>query len=150
MTLYESISVIGRFFQLTYIENSGIAFGINFRGGPAIFTVLAILATMAVFGYLWKVRNQEVLLKLSLALILGGAVGNLIDRILYGAVADFLDFDFPNISIPPLDMGIFNFQGYQLHRWPVFNLADSCVTIGIILFLYFSFFKTTDSGKTQR
>ena len=149
MFLNESTPVLGNFFRLTYVENAGIAFGINFEGGPPIFAVARVVALGVVIWYLWSVRNKGFLLKLSLALILGGAVGNLADRIMFAAVADFLDFDFPDIILPPLDMGIFIFPGFELHRWPVFNVADSAISIGILLYLYMSVFGTRFSRKTQ-
>jgi len=123
VTLYESIPVLGSFFHLTYIENPGIVFGINFDGGSIFFTIAVIIASVVVVGYLWKFRNQEFIYRLSLALILGGAIGNLIDRLIFGKVVDFLDF---------------NIAGFH---WPVFNVADSSVTIGMILFLFLSLFK---------
>jgi len=121
MTFHDSIPVIQNFFQLTYVENSGIAFGINFPGGSVIFPIASIIATVAVFYYLWLVRKDQIVVRLSLALILGGAIGNLIDRLLFGKVVDFFDF---------------SIVGYH---WPVFNVSDSSVTIGLILFLYSSF-----------
>ncbi|MFQ6676504.1 MAG: signal peptidase II [Fidelibacterota bacterium] len=124
---HEPIPVLGSFFRLTYVENSGIAFGINFDGGPLIFTITSVVATAVVIGYSWKLRNRELPLRLSLALIAGGAVGNVIDRLFFGKVVDFLDF---------------SVAGFH---WPVFNVADSCVTVGIILFLYHSFFGTSSS-----
>lgn len=130
MTLNESIPIISNFFQLTYIENSGIAFGM-FSGGSVIFTVAAIIATVLVIWYLWKVRNGRFSLKLSLAIILGGAIGNLIDRLLFGKVVDFLDFSIAGL------------------HWPVFNVADSSVTIGIFLFIYLTLFKTSDLKKNS-
>ena len=123
MSLGESLPVLGNFFQLTYVENSGIAFGLfnNHAGGSLIVTVVAMGATVAVAWYLWRVRHGELALKLSLAFVFGGAIGNLIDRLLFGRVADFFDF---------------SIGGYH---WPVFNVADSSVTVGMILFLYVSF-----------
>ena len=123
MTLHESIPVLGNFFHITYIENSGMAFGINFSGGSLIFTVAAIVASVVVVWYLWKVRNRQFVLRLSLALIFGGAIGNLIDRLLFGRVVDFFDF---------------SLAGYH---WPIFNVADSAVTVGMFIFLYISLFK---------
>lgn len=127
MVPHESISVLGNFFRLTYVENSGIAFGINFRGGSPIFTVTSVVATLVVIGLSWKFRHRELSLRLALALIAGGAVGNVIDRVLFGKVVDFLDF---------------SIAGFH---WPVFNVADSCVTVGIMLFLYNSFGRTSKS-----
>lgn len=125
---HRSVPILGDVFRLTYVENSGIAFGINFPGGPVIFTVTSMVATLVVMGYAWKFRNRELLLRLSLALIVGGAVGNVIDRLLFGKVVDFLDFS----------IGAFH--------WPVFNVADSCVTVGIVLFLYHSLFRPAKSS----
>ena len=124
MSYHDSIPVLGAFFRLTYVENSGIAFGINFEGGSVVFTVLASIATAVVFGYLWSAREKEFLFRFSLALILGGAVGNLMDRFIFGKVVDFLHFSIGQYS------------------WPVFNVADSCVTVGMILFLYISIFRS--------
>lgn len=125
MILNESIPVVGDFFRLTYIENTGAAFGINFTGGPTIFTGAALVATVLVFWYLWRLRHQHFALRLSLALVIGGAVGNLADRLIFGRVVDFFDF---------------SVAGY---RWPVFNVADSSVTVGVALFLYFSLRKNS-------
>ncbi|MDP6456150.1 MAG: signal peptidase II [Candidatus Marinimicrobia bacterium] len=125
---HDSISVLGNFFRLTYVENSGIAFGINFEGGSVLFTVLHSIATVVVFGYLWASREKGFPFRFSLALILGGAVGNLTDRFIFGKVVDFFHFSIGQYS------------------WPVFNVADSSVTVGMILFLYISIFR---SGESQ-
>lgn len=121
MDIHDSISVVGSFFRLTYVENSGIAFGINFEGGAIAFTVLASAATVGVAWYLWRSQAAPFMHRLALSLILGGAVGNLIDRYLFGRVVDFFHFSIGAYS------------------WPVFNIADSCVTIGMVLFLYASY-----------
>ncbi len=121
MDLYDSISILGDFFRLTYVENSGIAFGINFQGGPLIFTVLASAATVAVGWYLWQSQTAHFVHRLGLSLILGGAVGNLLDRYMFGRVVDFFHFSFGQYS------------------FPVFNVADSCVTVGMVLFIYSSY-----------
>ena len=128
LTLHDSVPVLGSFFHFTLVENSGIAFGINFSGGFWFFTVAAITATIVVSGYLWKIRHKSFFFRLSLALILGGAIGNLTDRILFGKVTDFFDF------------------GLVGYHWPVFNVADSSVTVGMFLFLYLSLFKVSDSS----
>lgn len=122
MDLYDSVPVIMNFFHLTYITNDGMAFGLKFPGGTVVFTVVSIILTIVIFLYLWKEKNNHFLMRLSLALILAGAIGNLIDRILYGEVVDFFDFM----------IGDFH--------WYIFNVADSAVTIGMVFFLYFSFF----------
>ncbi len=139
MHLYETRNVIGEFFRLTFIENPGMAFGIDFGEGSKLFlTLFSLAASIGIIYYIYKVRTQIFVLRFSLALILGGAIGNLIDRMfygvfynegafLYGKVVDFFDVDFFNVSI----------FGNSYDRWPVFNIADFSVTIGVLLLLIF-------------
>lgn len=137
MPLYSSEPVIGNFLRFTYIQNPGMAFGINFGWKP-FFAIFSILASIAIFIYIYKVRNESKGVRFSLALILGGAIGNLIDRVFYGPlfdgtplfhgrVVDFIDFKFLPIHL----------FGYNLSRFPVFNIADASVTVGVILLLIF-------------
>lgn len=137
MQLYDSFSVIGDFFRITYIENPGMAFGIDFGEKAKLFlTLFSLIASIAITYYLIKHKDEKITLRLPLAMILGGAIGNLIDRMFYGViygeaplfygkVVDFLDFDFFNISL----------FGYTYDRWPIFNIADMSVTIGVILLI---------------
>ena len=117
MSLYETVPVIQNFFHFTYITNDGMAFGIDFPFGYYIFSGVSILLTLFLFWYLWSVRNDFIMIRLGLAMIIAGAIGNLIDRLLLGEVIDFLDFM----------IGDFH--------WYIFNLADSYVTIGMTLIL---------------
>ena len=117
MSLYESIPVIQNFFHFTYITNDGMAFGIEFPFGYFIFSAVSILLTLFLFWYLWSVRNHSIVIRLGLAMIIAGAIGNLIDRLFLGEVIDFLDFMIGNF------------------HWYVFNLADSYVTVGMTLIL---------------
>lgn len=137
MPLGSSIPILGDFFRLTFIENPGMAFGIDI-GGKLFLTLFSLVASIGIFWYIWKVREESLAIRLPLAMILGGAIGNLIDRVFYGVifgegplfygkVVDFLDFDFFNIS----------FMSYQIHRWPVFNVADASVSIGVVILLLF-------------
>jgi len=137
MNLNTSKNLLGDFVRLTYIENPGMAFGID-MGGKLFFSIFSIAASIGILWYIYKVRNERFLVRFPLALILGGAIGNLIDRTFYGVVfdntplfhgrvVDFLDVQFFNI----------NLFGYHLTRWPVFNLADSAVTIGVLLLIIF-------------
>ena len=119
--LYESKPVIQDIFHFTYVTNDGMAFGLSFPGGKHILLVMTILLTGFIVGFLWKEKDGHPLVKYGLALILSGAIGNLIDRLLYGKVVDFLD----------LMIGDFH--------WYIFNLADSAVTIGMVLFVLHSF-----------
>ena len=121
MTLYDVIPVIPGFFQLNYITNKGMAFGINLPVGICFFSGISLIITCFLVWILWCERKNNLLMRISLALILGGAIGNLIDRILFGEVVDFFDFM----------IGDFH--------WYIFNIADSAVTVGIILMLFYSF-----------
>ncbi len=119
MTLHESISVIDGFFALTYVRNTGAAFGI-LAGHSAAFRVPALLAvaTLALAVLLWFVRTVALDRRWVIAAcggVLGGAVGNMIDRAAYGEVIDFLD----------LYVGAYH--------WPAFNVADMAITIGVVV-----------------
>jgi signal peptidase II len=129
--------ILGDFFRLTYIENPGMAFGIDI-GGKMFFSLFSLVASVAIALYLYHVRREALGFRISLALVLGGAVGNLIDRAFYGIlfggeglfqgrVVDFFDMDFFDISL----------WGFHLSRWPVFNIADAAVTTGVLLLLVF-------------
>ena len=118
--LYQSEPVIQDLLHFTYVTNDGMAFGLSFPGGKHILLVMTILLTGFIIGFLWKEREGHPLVKYGLALILSGAIGNLIDRFLYGKVVDFLD----------LMIGDFH--------WYIFNVADSSVTIGMVLFIVHS------------
>jgi len=122
MSLYESIPVITNFFNLTYVTNDGMAFGINFPFGIYIFSTISLIFTIFLFWYLWTIKEDGIVIRTGVALIIAGAVGNLIDRIFLGSVVDFLDFMIGN------------------YHWYVFNFADSYVTIGMGFILYDSFF----------
>ena len=140
MYLYDSIEIIGDFFKLTYIENPGMAFGIQIES-KILFAILSFAAAIIVLVYLIRLRNEQFLFRLSLSLILGGAIGNLIDRVLYGKVVDFLDVEFFDISLPSFKFLFINFPGYEMTRWPVFNIADSAVTCGMILITWIVLFQ---------
>ncbi|MDE3056811.1 MAG: signal peptidase II [Bacteroidota bacterium] len=137
VSLGSSVPVLGDFLRFTYIENPGMAFGIDV-GGKLFFSLFSIAASIGILMYLYQMRDEKFLFRFSLALILGGAVGNLIDRVFYGVlygdaplfygrVVDFIDVDFFNVNV----------FGYHLSRWPIFNIADSSVTIGVLLLLIF-------------
>lgn len=136
LSLGTTIPIFGDFLRLTYIENPGMAFGIDI-GGKLFFSIFSILASIGILIYLYKARDENLLFRISLAMILGGAVGNLIDRVFYGVifnegplffgkVVDFIDADFFNINI----------FGYHMNRWPVFNIADASVSCGVVLMLF--------------
>ena len=99
LNLYQSKPIIQDFFHLTYVTNDGMAFGLSMPGGRTILLALSILLTIFIFWFLWQEREGHKLVRLGLALILAGAFGNLLDRILYGKVVDFLDFTGFSVNI---------------------------------------------------
>jgi signal peptidase II len=117
--------VIPGFFNLTHVRNTGVAFGLfasdGGGGGSWLLTALGLGALVAVGVYFWFTPSRDRVLLVALALVVGGAVGNLIDRVASGAVTDFLDV----------------YVG--LHHWPSFNVADSAISIGIVLMAIDSF-----------
>ena len=123
--LYQSLVIIPGFFSLTYLTNTGAAFGM-LAGHPVwwrqlFFVGVALIALVAIFFLHRKIAAENRWYTVSLALIAGGAVGNLIDRVRLGAVVDFLDFY------------------VSTHHWPAFNLADSVITTGVVIFLLINF-----------
>ena len=136
MKMGESISVLGNFFRLTYVLNPGGAFGTKL-GNNIFYTILSVVVILIAFYFFFRSKREDKLLQVAFSLVLGGALGNLLDRIRYGEVLDFLDFNFFNIQIPPFTFGFISFSGFYLDRWPVFNIADSAVTIGMILILWY-------------
>jgi signal peptidase II len=151
MTQGQRIPIIGDFFRLTFIENPGMAFGYDPGSQAKLWiSLFSLLASAGLLVYLYYIRNQNLSLRLAIAFILGGAVGNLIDRMFYGVfygyaplffgkVVDFLDFDFFNISL----------LGRSYDRWPIFNLADAAVSIGVlILILFYKKHKEKEEDQT--
>jgi signal peptidase II len=124
MELGESISILGSFVKITYVLNPGIAFGIHVPNGM-IFTILSVLASIGIVVFLVTHWHDGMAITGSLALILGGAIGNLIDRLFFREVVDFIDVGIQNL------------------RWPVFNVADSAVVIGMC-FLFLTVFRTKE------
>ncbi|HEY7166160.1 MAG TPA: signal peptidase II [Candidatus Binatia bacterium] len=121
--LHHSIPVIDDIFSLTYIRNTGAAFGM-LAGSAAHFRLpfLVIFSLVAIGFIIVMVRRLppgETGLITALAFILGGAIGNLIDRVVYGEVIDFLDFY------------------WSTYHWPAFNLADSFITVGVLITVFY-------------
>lgn len=122
MNVKHSIKIIDNFFYLTYTHNQGAAFSILI--GKRIFLIIiTILIIILLLSYLKNNPPKDKLTKFSFALILGGSLGNLIDRLVRGSVIDFLDFK------------IFTYN------FPIFNLADTFITIGVILLIIITFRK---------
>lgn len=124
--IHEALPVIPNFFQLVHVRNTGAAFGIGANAAspivPLMLNVGAIAVFIVVVIYAFRSAVSDRLLQTGLHLILGGAIGNLIDRFRFKSVVDFLDF-------------YVTFGGRE-HHWPAFNVADSAICIGIgLLFL---------------
>ena len=121
MHLHESIAIIKGFFNLTYIRNPGAAFGIFATANSAFRLIFFVGTSILALGLLgtifYRLHHDDVWGQLTVSSIFGGAIGNLIDRLRYGEVIDFLDF---------------HVSGYH---WPAFNVADSAISIGVVSLL---------------
>ncbi|MCK9273830.1 MAG: signal peptidase II [Syntrophales bacterium] len=130
--LYETIPVIEGLFNITYIRNPGAAFGFLSGASPffrSLFLTLITVAVIALIIYiLGKNDRQERLLHVSLSLVLGGAIGNLIDRIVFGEVTDFIDLYIGSA------------------HWPAFNIADMAISAGAFMLI----FEMIKKGRNQR
>ena len=124
-----TVKVFGDIFKLTYVENRGVAFGM-FQGMQWIFIAVTVIMLFLIIFYMFKKRPQGKLVYIASALIIGGGIGNLIDRIYYGFVIDYLSFSF----FPP-----------------VCNFADYCITIGVFLLAAYLLFFTDcfKNGKKE-
>ncbi len=123
MQLYESIPLLP-YFNLTYVHNTGAAFSFLANAGGWqrwLFAGLAVVMSSVIAVWLARLQKHETLMAVALSLVLGGAIGNLIDRVAYGYVIDFLDVY------------------YQHAHWPAFNIADSAICVGVGLMLLESF-----------
>ncbi len=112
LSSHSSVPVVTNIFHLTLVKNSGIAFGF-FQDRTPVLIIIVILCLVGLIFLSFRMRTAGWVERMSLAFILGGATSNLMDRFLFGYVIDFLDF----------------------RIWPVFNLADSFITVGVFLFL---------------
>ena len=122
MEVHQSKTIITDVFDLTYVRNTGAAFGLFASVDSSVKAILlnsiAVIVFLIVSAYALRSSHKSVRLQVGLALILGGAVGNLLDRVRFGYVVDFLDFSISG------------------HHWPAFNVADSAICIGVgLLFL---------------
>ncbi len=122
----ESIALLADWLKLTYTENTGIAFGISL-GSQQLLVAVTALILVVLFLYVVFSKNRQPLFLFTFGLIMGGGVGNLVDRAIFGKVVDFLHVDI--------------YQGYLfgswVSLWPVFNIADSAITIGVCILLLF-------------
>lgn len=139
MYLGQMIPVFGDFFRFTFVENPGMAFGYDPGSSfKLIISVFSLVASIGLIFYLYVIRDKSWSLKIAIALILGGAVGNLIDRTFYGVFFDYAPLFYGKV-VDFFDVDFFDFTlfGRSYDRWPVFNIADAAVTIGVLILLLF-------------
>lgn len=152
LPINSSIKIISDLVQLTHVENYGLAFGIEFgREFKVAITIFTIIAALLILYYLYVSRYKDFKIRLAIAFIFGGAIGNIIDRTFYGVfygyaplfhgrVVDFIHIDF-------FDYTLF---GRTYESLPIFNIADVAVLTGIFMLLYISFkFKIEQSEEDE-
>lgn len=119
--------VLDGIFTIHYVRNEGIAFGLfhsfESQWKPVVLSLMAIIAVVIVLYYIWQTSAEERLVFASLGLLLGGILGNFVDRLFHGYVVDFLELHWQDAF-----------------AWPTFNIADAAITTGVILVIYESFF----------
>lgn len=124
--LYESRPLLENFFALTYVRNSGSAFGLLARSNPDVlrifFPAITVLAVLLLVWYLSRLPASQTLTLWGVCLVTGGAAGNGIDRFRIGQVIDFLDVHW-----------------YDVYHWPAFNVADSAICVGVVLLVLDAF-----------
>lgn len=136
MWLGQSYPLIGDLVRITFVENPGMAFGIQFGFWKVFLTLFSLIAGSALIWYLSKLGGFKTSVKIGITLLIAGALGNFIDRcfygvlygeqnLFYGYVVDFIQVDIPDID----------WFGATYTHWPVFNIADSCVSCGMVLLL---------------
>ena len=141
MYIGESFNVLGDFLRITFVENPGMAFGVEFGTGKIFLTLFSLIASFGLIYYLHIIKDAHRYVRIGIMLILAGAFGNFIDRMFYGViygnsplfyglVVDFIQIDIPDIT----------FNSITYTHWPVFNIADSCVSIGMVFLLFFNKF----------
>ena len=146
LSQYQQINIVGSLLKFTYIENSGIAFGIDTSEYHIYITTLTVIAIIIFIYYYNNLNSNNYYEKLGLTFIIGGAIGNAIDRILvfipffkYNGVIDFIDM--PNL--------LYYIGIMKNPRWFIFNVADTAITIGVILYFISQnkFFKSDESPR---
>lgn len=121
------VEIIPGLLDLNFVRNTGSAFGL-FQGQSEVLTVLALGAILFLAAYYFRKARNDALVAIALGLQLGGAIGNVVDRFRHGYVVDFIDFQ----------------------KWPIFNLADSAITIGVVLLMYALIFRDFEAQESQK
>jgi len=118
LALSQSIPLLPNILHITLVHNTGSAMGL-WQGKNSFFAFISAIATVAFIGFFWRYSRTSRLLRICCGLILGGAFSNLFDRFYYKYIVDYID----------------------IRIWPVFNLSDSCITVGFALILWYTFTK---------
>ena len=140
------IEVIPNIFNLTYIENRGAAFGM-LSEHRWIFMVISVLAILGIVVFLWKEKPESFWIKTTLAFILGGGIGNMIDRTFRPGVVDFIDADFVQYPVISFEGGF----SMHLEDFPIFNVADCFITVGCVaLICYLLFVELPREAKEEK
>jgi signal peptidase II len=140
LVLYQPLELLP-YFDLTLMYNRGAAFSfLSSQGGWQrwFFIVLAVGVTLVLVTWLKRLKPGEGALAAALSLVIGGAVGNVIDRVLFGHVIDFIDLYYGAESCLPFFGTLITNAGVTCH-WPAFNIADSAITLGVIILLLDAF-----------
>ncbi|MGQ9819005.1 MAG: signal peptidase II [Candidatus Kapaibacteriales bacterium] len=133
------IRIIGDFLKFVYVENAGMAFGIQFGEYKILLSFFSIAASIFLISIVLKLEQEKVPIQIAFSLITAGAIGNLIDRVFYGIIFGYGKvfwgrvIDFVQVDIPDITIGSVNYT-----HFPVFNVADSCITIGVIILILFN------------
>lgn len=155
MHLYQSIPLIGDWFRFTYTTNPGIAFGITF-GPPGMLSVLALIVTCILIGYLWTIRDRYQPYRYALACILGGALGNIVDRTFFGMIYGYdglfrgqvVDFVHVNLYNGVVNLPLLG--PTYLSLFPIWNVADMAIVLGLVGLFVFqgAFYREVEGGPT--
>jgi signal peptidase II len=130
MTLYEQIKIIPNFFTIFYVKNTGAAFSL-LENNTTFLIIISVIFIFILDRFIKKEKSFTKFSVLSLGMIMGGIFGNLIDRIIHHGVIDYLAFKIIN------------------YEFPVFNIADICITLGVIILIYSMFFEKTPGGEND-
>ncbi len=144
MTKGQSVNLLGDWLKFTFTENPGMAFGLEF-GPPALITIFSLVATLLIVVYLYKVGGVYRPYRISLCMVLGGALGNIIDRVLYGKLlygdpyflGKVVDFIHINVWRGYVPDSIPIFGGRYLALFPIWNVADMAIVLGVIGIIVF-------------
>lgn len=142
----QSIEIIKGVFNFTHVENRGALAG-SFADQRWVFMSISFVAIVAILWYLWKEKPRSMWLKVPMGFVLGGGIGNMIDRVFRGSVVDFLDCPF----MPFPQIGFEGGFSLEITSFPVFNIADCFITVGcVMMVVYLLFFELPKEVKAEK